>query len=399
MNPIRKITLSFILIAFLLIAVAWGNDDIFEQVGQGLGKSKLAVEERKPYLVNLFKAMADTQNYILYKEIYFSGRYSSGLGDVEGRNSLGFILFGTFSGPEGQIGDMNVQFRAAYYNDQFAFGKKMNREYTEKSNDWETEFHNSYLRLRALPPMVNVRIGHFYVPYGIQPWIDTHGTLLQSPSMEFSGVDRDWGVALEGQNDKLEYQLGLTRGSGMEYFERDNNFILAGKISTPRIGQHLNDWLGVSFLVGRIFDPMAVERLRGWDMEEKEEKFKGNIIKRWRAGIDGQKIVGPARLRFEVSSGADAGRENVLGEFLEAKYALGRNSRWSALMQFENFTQDINRSRRDSDTTLRWGLNYGFSANYNLQFVVSRDLNTVFGKEDTWVGVLFYGQKGGLFSW
>ncbi len=398
MNFKRIVFLSLFIAFFSISALVLAQEDIFEQVDQGLEKPK-AKAESGPYLVNLFKAMADKSNYILYKEVYSSGRYSSELGKVEGRNSVGLILFGTFSGPEGQIGDMNVQFREAYYNDQFAFGQKMNREYTEKSNDWETEFHNAYLRLRALPPMLNVRMGHFYVPYGLGPWIDTHGSLLQGPAMEFSGIDRDWGIAFEGQNDKLEYQLGLTRGSGMEYFERNNNFILAGKLSTPRIGEHLNDWLGVSFLTGRIFDPMALERLRGFEMEEKEEKFKGNIIKRWRTGIDGQKIVGPARLRFEVSGGQDAGKENVLGEFLEAKYALGKNSRWSTLMQFENFTQDINRSRRDSDTTLRWGLNYSFSANYNLQFVVSRDLNTVFGKEDTWVGVLFYGQKGGLFSW
>lgn len=389
--------LSFCLVLFG--GIAFAQEDVFEQIGKGLEKPK-AIEERKPYLVNLFNSMTDRKNYILYKEAYLSGRYSFGLDNTEGRNSLGFILFGTFSGPEGQIGDMNVQFRTTYYNDQFAFGKKMAREYTERLNDFEVELHNAYLRLRALPPMLNVRVGHFYVPYGIQPWIDTHGTLLQSPAMEFSGIDRDWGVALEGQNDKLEYQLGLTRGSGMEYFERNNNFVLAGKLSTPRIGEHLNDWLGISFLVGRIFDPMAVERLRGFDMDEKEEKFQGNIVKRWRTGIDGQKIAGPARLRFELSGGRDTGKENILGEFFEIKYALGKENHWTTSLQFENLTQDLNRSRRDSDTTLRLGFIYSFSANYNLQFVVSRDLNTVFGKEDTWVGVLFYGQKGGgWFSW
>ncbi|MFH1094300.1 MAG: hypothetical protein V1739_09165 [Candidatus Omnitrophota bacterium] len=394
----KEILLGVLLIIFITNGLSLASDDIFDQINNGLEKTKMA-EEHKPYLGNLVNALVDSKNYILYKEIYLSGRYAFELGQAEGKNSAGFILFGTFSGPDGQIGDMNVQFRTTYYNDQFAFGQEMNREYTEKSNDWEVEFHNAYLRLRALPPMVNVRIGHFYVPYGIQPWIDTHGTLLQSPAMEFSGIDRDWGVALEGQNDKLEYQLGLTRGSGMEYFERENSFALAGKLSTPRIGEHLNDWLGVSFLVGRIFDPMAVERLRSFDMEEKEEKFMGNVIKRWRAGIDAQKIAGPARLRFEISSGVDAGKENVLGEFLEAKYALGKSNRWSTLVQFENLTQDLNHSRQDSDTTIRWGLIYGFSANYNLQFAVSRDLDTIFGKEDTWVGILFYGQKGGLFSW
>ncbi len=395
----KGIILSIFLAVSMGSVLALAGDDILEQIGEGLEKPK-TVEERKPYLLNLFNAMTERKNYILYKEVYLSGRYSFDLGKVEGRNSGGFILFGTFSGPDGQIGDMNVQFRAAYYNDQFDHGQKMNREYTDKSNDFKAELHNAYLRLRALPPMLNVRVGHFYVPYGIQPWIDTHGTLLQSPAMEFIGLDRDWGVAIEGQNDLLEYQIGLTRGSGMEYFERDNNFALAGKLSTPRIGQHLNDWLGVSFLTGRIFDPMGVERLRSWDMDEKAEDFSGNIIQRWRTGIDGQKEFGPARIRFEISGGRDAKKEDVLGEFLEFKYALGKSSRWSTYAQVENLTQALNRPSRGSDTTVRWGLTYSFSANYNLQFVVSRDLNTIFGKEDTWVGLLFYGQKGGgLFEW
>lgn len=396
----KKVVYLGISLALLYLgAFAFGQEDIFEQIERDLKKPQ-TVEEKKPYLVNLFKAMADKKSYILYKELYLSGRYSYRLEQAEGRNSLGFILFGTFSGSEGQIGDLNMQFRAAYYNNQFERGKKMSREYTDRIDDFKVELHNAYLRLRALPPLLNVRFGHFYVPYGLQPWIDTHGTLLQSPAMEFVGMDRDWGIAIEGQNDKLEYQLGLTRGSGMDYFERDNNFALAGKLSTARIGEYLNEWLGISFLVGRIFDPMAVERLRGYDMNEKQDEFKGNIIKRWRMGIDGQKIVGPVRIRFEISGGKDARKENILGEFFEAKYALGKNNRWSTYLQFENLTQDLNRSRRDSETPVRWGLTYSFSANYNLQFVVSRDLNTIFGKEDTWVGVLFYAQKGGgWFDW
>lgn len=395
---IKEIFLG-ILITLLISKFTLADSDVFEEINKEMERPRI-IQKKEAYWVNLFRAMMNKDSYILYKELYLSGRYSGELEEAEGRNSLGVILFGTFSGPEGQIGDMNVQFRTAYYNDQFAYGKKMGREYTEKLDDVEVELHNAYLRLRVLPPMLNVRIGHFYVPYGIQPWIDTHGTLLQSPAMEFIGLDRDWGVSLEGQNDKLEYQLGLTRGSGMEYFGRDNNFALAGKLSTPRIGEHLNDWLGLSFLVGRIFDPMAVERLRRWDMDEKEEKFTGDVIKRWRTGIDGQKIIGPARLRFEISGGKDAGEEDVLGEFFETKYALGKDSRWSSYLQFENLTQDITHSRRDSNTTVRGGLSYSFSANYNLQLVVSRDLNTVFGQEDTWVGLLFYGQKGGgWFEW
>lgn len=396
---ISKKGIFFIIVMLLTSNVALADGDIFEQIDKSLEKPK-TTQDQGTYLGNLFKAMTNKDSYIAYKELYFSSRYSSELGQAEGRNSVGFILFGTFSGPEGQIGDLNLQFRAAYYNDQFDHGEKMKREFTDHIDDYAIELHNAYLRLRALPPLLNVRVGHFYVPFGIQPWIDTHGTLLQSPIMDFVGMDRDWGVALEGQNEKLEYQLGLTRGSGMEYFQRNNNFALAGKLSTPRIGENLNDWLGISFLVGRIFDPTGVERLQAINMAEDEEAFKGDIVKRWRTGIDGQKIVGPSRLRFEISGGQDENKENILGEFFEAQYALGKRNRWTTYVQFQNLTQDFNRSFRNSDTAARLGLTYNVSANYNIQFVVSRDLNTTFGKEDTWVGVLFYAQKGGgWFGW
>lgn len=397
---------SLMLIVFMTGNLVWASDnpeqtgeeseDILEQIGQELGKPEIKPgEKRESYLGSLFSAMTDKDSYILYKELYLSGRYSSELEQMEGRNSLGFILFGTFSGPDGQLGDLNVQFRAAYYTDQFERGIEMGREYTEGIDDFELELHNAYLRLRALPPLLTVRAGRFYVPYGLQPWIDTHGTLLQAPIMGVVGMERDWGVAIEGQNDTLEYQLGLTRGSGMEFFQRDNNYILAGKVSTPRIGEHLNDWVGGSFLLGNIFDPAGVGKLRSFDMAEKESRFADEIVRKWRIGMDGQIIVGPMRLRAEVSTGQDEGREEILAEFAEVKYSFGNDNRWAANLQFENLTQNINSAGSDSDTTLRGGLIYNFSANYNLQLVVSRDLNVIFGREDTWIGLLFYGQKGG----
>ncbi len=392
---------SFLIIAFVFLInnSALAQNDIFEQVSEGLEKPKV-VQKKEDYLTTLVKVATDKKNYIIFKELYLSTRYSFEAKRLEGRNSAGFILFGTFSGPEGQIGDMNLQFRAAYYNDQFDHGEKMKREWTDSLTAFAPELHNAYIRLRILPPMLNIRVGHFYFPYGLQTWIDTHGTLLQGPAMEFIGMERDWGVAVEGQNDKLEYEVGLTRGSGMNLFERKNNYAVAGKLSTPRIGEHLNDWLAVSFLTGRIFDEEGVGRVRSWDMDEKSNQFGNNLVDRWRVGLDLQQIIGPARLRFEAGWGKDEKKENVLAEFFEVKYALGKNNRWTAYFQAENLTQDINRPRRDSDTTVRGGLTYTFSANYNVQFVVSRDLSTTFGKEDTWIGVLFYAQKGGgLFDW
>lgn len=358
------------------------QDEFFERVGKELESSQPVVPKAS-YFSEWAHALSQKNNYTAYKELYLSGRYSCDLGRMEGRNSLGFLLFGSFPGAEGQLGDLNVQGRATYYNNQFNHGELMPREYTKRLNMLKLELHNAYLRARAYPPLCNVRFGHFYVPFGLQPWIDTHGTLLQGPAMEFIGMERDWGVAADGQGEWFEYQAGLTRGSGMEYFHRRNNYALAGKLSTARVGEHVNDWIAVSYLIGRIFDPMAGERLFPFHVRE-------NIIQRWRCGIDGQKVFGPARARFEVSGGKDARKAHVLGEFLELQYALGQTGKWDGYFQFENLTQ----CGSGSDTTFRLGLTYMFSANYNLQFVVSKDVDVIWGKRDTWVGFLLYGQIG-----
>lgn len=223
------------------------QEDIFEEIGRGLEQPK-NTEKRPHYLIDFFSSITQANNYTAYKEVYLSGRYSDDLHKIAGRNSLGFLLFGTFSGTEGQLGDLNVQGRATYYNDQFTHVELMPAEGTRKLHALKLEVHNDYFRVRALPPECNIRVGHFYVPFGLQPWIDTHGTLLQGPLMEFIGMERDWGVSIDGQSEKMEYQAGLTRGSGMDYFKRNNNFALAGKLSTSRIGEHVNDWIGISYL-------------------------------------------------------------------------------------------------------------------------------------------------------
>jgi len=363
--------------------------DVFDEISRSLEKPE-AHQKQSFYPIDVFKALVDRDSYILYKELYLSSYYSTELRQIGGRNSIGIIIFGTFSGPKGQIGDANVQCRATYYNNQFIHGIKMGREYTEGLNDFELELHNAYLRLRVLPSILNVRIGHFYIPYGIQPWIDTHGTLLEGPAMIFVGLDRDWGIAIEGQNNILEYQLGLTRGSGMEYFEEDGNFIIAGKLSTPRIGERVSEWLGVSFLTGKLFDPMNTMNMA----------TKYHVIEKWRSGVDGQKTLGPVRLRFEISGGQDARKKYVLGQFMEIRYALGKNNPLLASIQFENLAEYIKHTDRRDHTTIRFGLVYNLSANYNIQSVISKDINTVWGKKDTWLGLLFYGQKGGgILRW
>jgi hypothetical protein len=382
MNFGKKIVFLFSVFTLIGTGFVFSQDKIFEQIEKGLEKPK-SQEKKTPYITDLFSSITQKKNYTAYKELYLSGRASCDLGKTEGRNSVGFLLYGTFPGSEGQLGDLNVQGRATYYNDQFAHGQMMPREYTRRENQLKLELHNAYLRMRACPPLVNVRVGHFYVPYGLQPWIDTHGTLLQGPTMEFIGMERDWGVSIDGQNDLVEYQAGLTRGSGMEYFERCDNFAFAGKLSTPRIGEHANEWLGISYLIGRIYDPMAVERLAHMGIRD-------NIVSRWRVGVDGQKIIGPARVRFEISGGKDAKKERLLGEFFELQYVLDSKSRVYSYFQLENLMQNWKRS----DTTLRLGLTYVLSANYNLQFVVSKDVRTMWGRKDTWVGVLLYGQLG-----
>ncbi len=117
---------------------------------------------------------------------------------------------------------------------------------------------------------VNFRVGHYEVPYGLEQIQETNGTLRQYLSPANLGLKADWGVSLNGQLPRLEYEVGWSRGSGNEIHDVDGNYVVAGRVGVPR---EENLVLGLSALKAQMIG--GVERVRyGMDMRLALPRFE-----------------------------------------------------------------------------------------------------------------------------
>ena len=150
------------------------------------------------------------------------------------------------------------------------------------------EFHFNYHVTRR--GGVNLRIGHIQIPYGLNLPPITGGTLRQFDTGPNLGHKVDWGTSINGVNPNFVYEVALTRGSGFDYKDKGNPYLVSGRIGTPNQRPFV---LGASALHGKVLN------------------FKnGNIINRTRIGIDARWQGGPIDALAQVS----LGRDNSIGK-------------------------------------------------------------------------------------
>ncbi len=148
---------------------------------------------------------------------------------------------------------------------------------------------------------LNLKVGHFELPYGLEASINSNGTLRQFSHPTNLGQKLDWGATLNGTFPKFQYEIGLSRGSGIDYESRGSHYALAGRIGTPIDTE--NFWgtpsVGLSFYQAKLLRP------------------NGSLQDRWRVGIDGQYYIGPVGLLGELSAGETESETtiNSLAEF------------------------------------------------------------------------------------
>lgn len=150
-----------------------------------------------------------------------------------------------FSSPTGDIGTLRLQGYALR-----ADGLPMTPPFFDSAHDWEWTyrfFDFNYTRFASQG--VNLRLGHFEVPFGLEQTQTTNGTLRQYLSQTNLGIKADWGVSLNGQSATHEYEVGLTRGSGIRYEDLEENYVFAGRVGTSRED---NLSFGASFMSARL---------------------------------------------------------------------------------------------------------------------------------------------------
>ncbi|MFI5398343.1 MAG: hypothetical protein ACHQ9S_22630 [Candidatus Binatia bacterium] len=124
-----------------------------------------------------------------------------------------------------------------------------------------------------------IRIGHFDIPYGINPIMAPRGgVFVMPPEIDDIGFKKDWGVGWKGPLGQYDYELAATTGTGLglhspQWFEDASrrSFALSARLGAPT---YWHFQYGLSGLYGKIPTIMADERLND------------RAFERWRIGAD-----------------------------------------------------------------------------------------------------------------
>jgi len=145
---------------------------------------------------------------------------------------------------------------------------------------------------------VNVKLGHFFIPYGLNIPSRTPGTLRQFDTGPNLGHKIDWGTSLNGVASHFEYEIALTRGSGFEYESQDSPYIASGRVGTPN---HLPLAMGVSGFYGKVLK-------------------NGKTTERSRLGVDWRWTGGVIDVLGEISIGRDSHTKDIVNGFIDLSW-------------------------------------------------------------------------------
>lgn len=298
-------------------------------------------------------------------------------GKAAGLNAVGLDVHKVFSDSTGDIGTMILQPYFTRSDNVFPIPHDK-----EDDDDWELVFHTFYFNLtRWGRGATNFKVGHFYVPYGLQPNVDTHMAVRQLISHENLGADMDWGFSFNGTSRSLEYEVALTQGSGHELTNEGKNFVIAGRVGTP---YDRNFTVGVSGMHGQVISPHGLFRWQsGLEPPSRVDRALGrmpgegrgddDLMRRTRAGVDATWIVQQYTFRGEASVGRDFDQD-VFNTLLEAA--------WSSPDERKMvYLQAIYLGQRggfgwDEDVIARLGGVWKFANRWSVSGQYSQDLTT-----------------------
>ncbi len=311
---------------------------------------------------------------LFYKEVNLVGGYSREahwVGKSEMlENSLGFEDYRTFSSDYGDFLATDLQVRLAY-------------DSMEASEDaWALEVHNAFLEYK--PGLGRkIRIGHFDPAFGLEPVVDTHSTLLQTPTDQSVGVKKDWGVAFKGTGSSFDIEGALQLGSGMSVYRRDGSYL-----ATVRLGSIVegNFQCGLSVLRGRVLET------EGMSTFPRNELLSDKAVSEKRVGLDGRYLWGPLQVMTEISYGENDGTP-VMGNFWQFDFTIPRHQQWTVQLQYRSWMNDMSQ-RQDNDDLIGAGVTWKASSTVTMRTALLHDLNRMGGGEDDTLlfQVYFYGR-------
>ncbi|MBL7129931.1 MAG: hypothetical protein ISS45_00755 [Candidatus Omnitrophica bacterium] len=319
-------------------------------------------------IVSSNSAFADET--LFYKEVNLMAGYSD-RDKLIGRdsslvNSVGFEDYRKFSNQYGDYLTTDLQVRLSY-------------DSLRNSQDaWAIEIHNAWLEYK-LGYGYNLKVGHFDPAFGLEPVLDTHGTILQTLAAKNIGFKKDWGVALKGALEKFDYKIALQLGSGMSIRRKDGSFLFTTRVGSPS-GENLQ--YGISFLYGDVLDSEGMKTFPRNDLKSKEAILKKRI------GLDCQYLFGSYFVKGEVAYGEDEDKD-VLGYLFEIDYTPPKYQNFQLELQYQSWLNELDSSDSD-DSTLSLGISYKLNQKITLRTAFSHDFNLVGDNKDDKVVLQFY---------
>ncbi len=322
-------------------------------------------------MILMFISTAALANEVLfYKEANLIGGYSNRdrwVGKSNDlTNSVGFEDYRKFSNEYGDYLTTDLQLRLAYDSMQ------------NSHNAWGIQVHNAWL-LYKMNYVAKLRIGHFDPAFGLEPQLDTHGTILQTLAMKDIGFKKDWGFGLEGSFPKFDYKLALQLGSGMGIHRRDDSYLFTSRIGTPTTE---NFQYGISFLCGRVLDSEDMKTI------PQDKLLSDKAVSKKRVGLDSQYLFGSYLFKGEVAYGEND-RKKVLGYLGELDYTIPKYQNWELELQFQSWINKLGESSSD-DSTLTLGTSYKLNQSTTLRAAFSHDFNVMGEKNEDKVLLQFY---------
>jgi len=311
--------------------------------------------------VLLLPARAD--DTLIYGEIYLLQTLSSGEDNFDSKNSIGFEAYKKFSGEYGDWGEGDIQFRLQYSPLKTMIVTPLHGNYTSIG---QPVLHNAFLNFKGNFGRNNIKIGHFDVPFGLEPELDTHPTLLQTLHQNNFKFVKDWGISMNGQLDNIDYEIALTAGSGDDLILNRGNYLVSGRFTNPVDNQFR--W-GISGAFGNT--------LR-----------EGESVNLWRTGFDMQYYYAQWTFKGELYGG-ETGGHTSFGVLGEVDYTFP-GEKLEMELQFQDSTNNIDLP--DShNTALILGLTYRLSPSWTFRTAYSHYFNepSMDGSRDQ-IGIQFY---------
>lgn len=254
---------------------------------------------------------------LLYREFNLAGFYSRrdarlGFQPVPPQSSVGFEFFHKFS--ESPSGLLNPDVLDLY----------LQLLYEPDDGRLVVRFQDVWMRFAEPAADLRVRLGHFDLPFGLNPITELRGQVLQPLTTLDLGFKKDWGIAVQGEWRGFAYETAATWGTGEELRRRRGRFLWSGRFGLPT---YRDVQYGISLLYGAVSKGDAVT---------KEET--GLLQRSWRVGADLVYLYHEpfTTFRGELIFGGDE-RTPVGGFLLELTQILPSRPHWGVEAQLRTW--------------------------------------------------------------